>query len=440
MVGMQKRIVPFVVAVSVTGCTGIPLDRLQPTSSTAPATCPPIDNLVPIVGGVLAAAPGGPPTPQTFSFVVPGGVPAGVQQPLAGAPGAAPPAVQNVTTFGDLVATGRARLVNLPSAVQSDDVTDAIFRVIIKTSAQAQLDRAKVVSGAPGAAAISGLDQQQIEVNNFAAPTNISLGQLKAFADKLVDKGLQPDIAGSTAPGAANPTQPATQKPNALAAYFTAYYQGKFYDRFSQSVSKPSLSTTIPDTEIAAALTVLVEYIADLVDPTPVLGDTQKPGVADVQAPGAAPPSPTTTYYPGKSSDEPTALSAGLATYRDIKGNQCGVTTDNAPVLLAIANAAGDRAATISGLVSQSWGGVSVGLGVLGKFSIGDNQTLGTIVKTAATRLGARISYAASYHVLDKFRSGPTVAPGASPSVGPTIVLPPAESSPLPVAALQFFR
>jgi hypothetical protein len=405
--GIHKASLPMIAGVVLVGCTGIPLARLQPTSSAVPATCPTIDNLVPIVGGVLAP-PGAPP--QTLGFVVPGGVPVGSPAPSA-APGGAIPAVQKVRNFSDLVATGKARLANLPQEVQGDDVTDAIFRVIIKTSAQAQINRAKIGASAPGTAP-AGLDEQQAAVNDFAVPTNITQRQLRTFADKLVDKGLQPNIIAAAAPGAPDASQPPTQKPNALAAYFTAYYKGDFYDRFSQSVSKPSLSTTIPDTEIAAALTVLIEYIADLVDPTPVLGNTDMPVATPTQAPGAAGGAASaTTFYPGESSKEPTALSAGLATYKNIANNKCGVTIDNAKVLSAIANAAGDRAAAISGLVSQSWGGLSIGFGVLGKFSIGDNQTLGTVVKTAATRLGTRISYAASYYALDKLGSAPSGAP-----------------------------
>lgn len=39
-------------------------------------------------------------------------------------------------------------------------------------------------------------------------------------------------------------------------------------------------------------------------------------------------------------------------------------------------------------------------IGVFGKISIDDNQMLGTIVKTAASRLAARATFAASYWAL----------------------------------------
>ena len=184
-----------------------------------------------------------------------------------------------------------------------------------------------------------------------------------------------------------------------LVAYLTAYYEtGKFTDRLSIVSPKPNISTTIPDSEIAAAETVLLEFVADTIDPTPVMGDSP-----------AASISSTTRFYPGDSTYEPTAYATGLAKYVQIPNpttddeikNACGITTKNAWVLKDLANGAGDQAAAVGGLIANTPGGLSIGLGVLGKISIGDNQTLSTLVKTAASRLATRAAHPASAFLLD---------------------------------------
>jgi hypothetical protein len=382
------------------GCVAIPLDRLPPASSSGSATCPAIQNVVNVIGGGLnPPAPGAGLSGPAFTFLVPGAAPPGRSR--FGAPGA--PGAQRVQTFDDFVGTSKTRLAQLPTTIRDHEVTDAILKVMVKTSAQAQIDRANLP--APGGGPIQGLAKQQAAVSAFPVPASLSQRQLKDFADKLADLQLRPAIVPPPAPGA-----PGATPDNAFSTYFIAYYEGSFYDRFGQNVTKPTLSMTIPDSEIASALTALVEYIVDLVDPTPVLGD-QDPDANTQDLPTS------TTYYPGgKGTKQPTALTSRLANYKNIKNNQCGVTTSNVDVLKDVANAAGDRAATISGLVSQSWGGISIGLGVLGKLSIGDNQTLGTIVKTAATRLAERISYAGSYWALDSLSgAAPAPAPGGVP-------------------------
>ena len=72
---------------------------------------------------------------------------------------------------------------------------------------------------------------------------------------------------------------------DALVAYLKAYYNGNFYDRLGTSISKPQLpdlsnlvsslsNFSLPDSEIVAAETVLLEFLVDNIDPTPVMGNT----------------------------------------------------------------------------------------------------------------------------------------------------------------------
>jgi hypothetical protein len=166
-------------------------------------------------------------------------------------------------------------------------------------------------------------------------------------------------------------------------------------------------SGTLPDADITAALSFLIEYAVDLFDPTPVLGDA-----SDASHIAAS----TTKFYPAGNTNEPTALTVGLAKYQFIPSTGCGLTQNNASILSSIASASGTRAAAISGLVTQSAGGFGVSLGIFGKLSLGDNQLLANIVKTTATRLATRASFAAMYGVLSHAN-----AP-ASPASPPTTI------------------
>jgi hypothetical protein len=73
------------------------------------------------------------------------------------------------------------------------------------------------------------------------------------------------------------------------------------------------------------------------------------------------------------------------------------VTVKTVGLIKDLADAAGDRAAALGGLVAETPGGIEIGLGVLGKVSIGDNKTLSMIAKTAAARIATRATFAAGY-------------------------------------------
>ena len=71
---------------------------------------------------------------------------------------------------------------------------------------------------------------------------------------------------------------------------------------------------------------------------------------------------------------------------------------------LASPNAASDQATVVGGLVTNTVGGISIGLGVLGKISIGDNQTLSDLAKTAASEVALRAALATSYLTLNNMK------------------------------------
>jgi hypothetical protein len=416
------RTAVVVLAIGLVSCTAIPLDQLEKASQTGGASgtagtvvCSELQNLVDLDPTYQPPAENPPPpgaaSPHqgTFQFLLPAGQLLGIA-PGAPFPGSGVPAPsspkQNVADFDDFQKALEARLKDsdLSPEIKKHAVTKTIFNVLVKSFAQAQLDRAKA----------SGYDTtpQQLKVDKVST-SRIGLRDLKGFTEVVQDSQFHPKIV----PPAQPPPPGATAKPtqNTFATYFVDYYEGNFYDRLGNAITKPTISAQIPDSDISSALSVLIEYLIDLIDPTPVLGDQ------DLDSSTNKPPD-NTQYYPtksgAKSTHAPEALKAGLSNYKNIANNKCGVTTKNAVVLYDAASAAGDSVSAVSGLVSQSWGGVGVSFVGFLKFSIGDNQTLGIIVKTAASRVASRAALASAYWALDRI-GAIAPAPGAAPVAPP---------------------
>jgi hypothetical protein len=272
---------------------------------------------------------------------------------------------------------------NLPAALQNSNdrsVETGIYQLLIKASATAQLHANPAYTPA-------FIQEQQRQINASPAPDSFTYNQISHFARDLFSLANNPSAAPSASfvafdrsnPAGTTVATPAT--PSKLVTYITQYYQGNYVDRFGVKITKPTLGTTVSDAEITGAFTILLDYIMDLKDPTPVFGDTANPAGA--------------TFYPGKSKDEPTALLAKLATYKQIPANSlCGVTQANISTVYDFASAAGDEAGTVGGLVGQTAGGWELGLGVMGKISIGDNKTLSDLAQTLASRVAQRVTYA----------------------------------------------
>jgi hypothetical protein len=285
--------------------------------------------------------------------------------------------VSSFTAYSEGIMSSKS---SMPTELRNDPVVDAIFRLVIKSSAQAQLTAYQQRAGRLDGQAAA----QASAIEAFGVPKKITHRQLEKFARSLFTAGSQPARleADGVRPLAA------TTSDQAAAAYFRAYYEGKYVDRYGTKISKPELSATITDAQITAALDVLLDYVIDLADPTPVLGD--KPAGSDGGAPDGV------KYYPGGFDKAPTSLAAGLAPYRPLD-TDCGVTVKTVGLIKDLADAAGDRAAALGGLVAETPGGIEIGLGVLGKVSIGDNKTLSMIAKTAAARIATRATFAAGY-------------------------------------------
>jgi hypothetical protein len=375
----------FTGAVTIlSGCTAVPLKRLQPVIAppNPPCAADQFKFLASESAGFHYVSPSGASLPTVSRSNTPAG-------PL-------------FETYYKTVKTSAD--AKLPPGVAQHKVTNALIEFMTSVSGEAQLD-AQIAEGVLSDPGQIAAEREAIRKHN--GPIKLTHREMKDFADKLFDLQLKPGPArliGTTVDQtglSAKEVQFLSAHPpldKTFVAYFEAYYNGKFVDRMSTLLDKPQISATIPDSEIVAAETVLLEFLVDLIDPTPVMGDAPF-GSLDAN----------TTFYPGNSKNQPTAYSidqSNAAKYVQIPKDHtaCGITTTNAWILRDLANGASSQAAAVGGLVANTPGGLSIGLGVLGKISVGDNQTLSVMVKTAASRIALRATLASSYWTLRHVR------------------------------------
>jgi hypothetical protein len=369
---------------AMAGCAAIPLKRLEPVVTPSP----------PCTSERFKLPPG---EPEGFHYSLPAAAITGGRLQYISGDGPHPgPYFED---YHQAVQQGVSAKIP-PGLKQGSSlkVVNALTEFFVAVSGGAQLD-AQIADGTLNDNARIGIERTAIR--KHGAPPKLTHGQIKAFSDKLFDLQLKPRPSDLTA---ASVHQPALSEEEAkslsarppldqtFVKYFEAFYGGKFTDRMSTVLSKPKIATTIPDSEIVDAETVLLEFLVDAIDPTPVMGDSTEPPTVG-----------STKFYPGGTTDEPTAYSTGLAKYVQLPPGSktaCGITTQNVWVLRDLANGASGQAAAVGGLVANTPGGISLGLGVLGKISIGDNQTLSVLVKTAASRLALRATLASCYAIL----------------------------------------
>jgi len=377
--------------IGLTGCTLLRVKNLQPV------VAPPAEKTCTDLADLLAHEP--PPIPgRSIRYELPPDFKWRSQQEVAQYKN--DPTVATFVDYDNAIAARVSK--RLPATLATDPVTVAFRRFLTAISAEAQLE--SLVADGTVKPDDPYLASEAAHITKYAAAPKLNHVELKNFTKHLFELQLKHGAADfiSTEPIRwavnANLAVLADSRPRLdtfLVPYLAAYYDGKFYDRLSTAISKPQLPTSIhslenfavPDSEIVAAETVLLEFLIDCIDPTPVMGDT-------------AAPTSSTTYFPGKSKNEPTALTAKLAAYVVLPKDGCGITQQNAWVLKDLAGSASDQAATVGGLVANTPGGISLGLGIVGKLSIGDNQTLSDLVKTAASELALRATLATSFYTL----------------------------------------
>jgi hypothetical protein len=195
-----------------------------------------------------------------------------------------------------------------------------------------------------------------------------------------------------------------------IVQYESAYLKGEFVDRFGTKWDAPKPSWQVSDDQISETLTVLLEALADEVfAQTPVWYELPKakPAAAADKAKGDG-----RVFYPGGKANTPTfiAVIEDSAKADSLQWKMdpmtdgqpvCGMTKLKSDALLFLSNRAGTLAAGQSGLLLGSLGGTNIGLPiVMGKLSIGDNQTLQAMFKAVIAYIAKRGAYEASWLLL----------------------------------------
>ena len=278
----------------------------------------------------------------------------------------------------------------LPATLNSEPVVQELLRGVGTSLFQATAD--PIV-----AARLTG----ELDADSFARPRDLTYSDFQSFASTLRTTLLEmpvssPPMVPIELPQVRiNEANIATAQRNfneALVYYFDQYFRNKYVDRFGTPVNAPNVLQTITDNEIAGTVTVFLELVMDYAFQTPIWFDKDKQ-----------------TYLPGSgtSKNPPTAVGGNLVpvlnlqpSTTDQQTEACGITALKAKAIQFIATTAGTRASSLAGTVGGSFGGINIGLGVLGKLSIGDNKTLQTLAKTSLALTFNRAGEEASYRVL----------------------------------------
>lgn len=280
----------------------------------------------------------------------------------------------------------RLKSIALPDELKRDKVVNQLLNAIATSAYQSQKRFLELDLHSPATAAMVAADLNSVSLE---ALQDLDELDFKAFGTTVRQMLLSADTAfGTQGDQPFNASDEKTTFKTAFIAYFSAYYKGKYVDRFGDTLAKPVISRTIGNTEIAGAAQVLLELLMDYGFRTPVWVDASG------------------NYYPGaaKKDTPPTVIAAGIVGPTNLlkagEEHKCGITQLKAEAIEYLANAASARASAVGGLVGGSFGGLHFGLGVFGKLSIGDNQTLQVLVKTSLGKFFERAAEEVSYRVL----------------------------------------
>jgi hypothetical protein len=371
---------------------GKPAPAAKPVANAVLASADATALLVPdlVRGAKVTAELGSPGRTSQQKLALPPNPIANVMTPAQASADAVRQAVALSSALSPAAINARFAVIEseVPQTLKEDKVFRALYAQAHYTANRAQ---ATVASRA------------NISTTNFVVSTptessdKLSNGDFKAFLITLKTLLTSPDFAvGGKQPNGGSPpstsvTADASKSgitfKNAFIRYFKDYYDGTFVDRSGTAISKPTLSLTISDTEIGNVVQVMWELILDYTLTTPVWTDG-------------------TNYYPGPDgqSKQPTVVHENLVTAQSLlpedQSKHCGITKTKAEAIWYLTNTASDKASALGGVVTESFGGFSVGLGFLGKFSFGDNQTLQTVIKTSIGELAGRAAEEASYRTL----------------------------------------
>ena len=117
--------------------------------------------------------------------------------------------------------------------------------------------------------------QPKADADSYAIPTRLTHAQLKT----LLTKSLTTNSAHDCGTNIKSSGTGGLMRNRLFKRISLTYYEGKFVDRLGQSIKKPQLSLTFPVAHHhrcghhSRGVSVMIEYMVDLFDPTPAMGD-----------------------------------------------------------------------------------------------------------------------------------------------------------------------
>ena len=300
----------------------------------------------------------------------------------------------------------RESLLTACPAPPSDAVEDRIEAV------KARLHQHPVVDFVVDAIRI-GVSPQQSRAEEIRKLHDLNANTVKDFGQRIHERFFSHDLDRESAKADLAATRARVEEFNqVLVAYVSAYVDGKYVDRFGNTLPTPAISRTVGNTEIAGVLSVIIDAVGDYVVRGPIWTDpTGKifyPAAFNGAAPDltkdpkATPLKPTVVDMKlkskGQGDDEGTPLIKPLP----LVASGCGIDEPKAQAIEYLGQTAALKAAMVGGISGGSFGGFGVSLGAFGKVSVGDNQTVQVVIKTVLAKVAERVAADAAYRVLYK--------------------------------------
>jgi hypothetical protein len=204
------------------------------------------------------------------------------------------------------------------------------------------------------------------------------------------------------------------------AAYLQAYVEGKFVDRTGTTISKPVIENQIGNDTLVGFETVILSAIFDYATMTPVLYDASKQS-STTQSTTADRLASSTPAASGSDGTNSTSGATPKPTFavlfpdlyqpllQDIAfgGNKArdGITASENGLITFLSGIGSEQSKQLSNLIVKSLGGVNAGpVFVLGKISVGDNETISKAVSTFCSVFVGDVVATLNYDFFSQFR------------------------------------
>jgi hypothetical protein len=300
----------------------------------------------------------------------------------------------------------RESLLTACPSPPSDPVEDRIEAV------KARLHQHPVVTFVLDAIRI-GVTPQQSRADQIRKLHDLNANTLKNFGERIHERFFSHDLDREGMRADLASTKAHVEEFNqVLVAYVSAYVDGKYVDRFGNTLPTPAISRTVGNTEIAGVLSVMIDAVADYVVRSPVwtdpTGKIYYPAAFNAAAPDltkdpkAMPLKPTVVDIKVKTRDQGGDDGTPLIKPLPLVASGCGIDEAKAQAIEYLGQTAALKASMVGGISGGSFGGFGVSFGAFGKVSVGDNQTVQVVIKTVLAKVAERVAADAAYRLLYK--------------------------------------